>query len=216
MERTVVVARNGQEKLRIPATITANGEVYGPQMTPVLDGVRVAAAGINSTELLARAKARKLTADDLAYIAHYGDNGGGLVIMDAGEWDKAEYERKAAERDAKARRMADLFPGLDELRAALADEDRHHRQFERMMEDEDNDGARPPEPVKVHYADIAPRYPAAVAYLVAEGYSMAHNYAKSGAGDRAVRRLEAGEEYGQVIADMKAEWDKHVNAHVWD
>lgn len=216
MARVVVVARNGKEVLRIPATIEANGEVYGPGRSPVFDGAKLKAAGIDPKVLMAHAKAGKLTAEDHAYIAHYGDNGGGLVIMDADEWDKAEWERKAPEREAKARRMAELFPGLDELRAARNDEARYQEQFNRMMEDEANDGVNPPRPVRVHYADIAPKYPAAVAYLRAGSYSLAKHYAKAGAGSRAIKRLEAGEAYQQVITDMEAEWTKHVDEHAWD
>jgi hypothetical protein len=212
----VVVVRNGEEKLRIPAKII-NGIVYEANSGyPVWDGLKVKDAGIDTNALMAKTKAHKLTDADKPYMARIGDNGGGLVVMNAREWDKQEYDRKAPEREAKAKLMAELFPGLDLLRAALDDEARYQRQFNRMMEDEYNDGARPPAPIKVKYADVAPKYPAAVAYLRAESYTYSDNYAKSGAGTRAVKRLEAGEDYKLVLADMESEWQKHVDEHIWD
>lgn len=123
-----------------------------------------------------------------------------------------EGERWAAQEA----RIAHAIPGLAELRAAIADEDRYHEAFERMMEDEYNDGARPPKPVQISSAEVGLRYPIAAAYIKAEAWECAAHYAKSAAGKRAKQRLEAGEPYQQVIAEMEAEWDQHVNAHVWD
>lgn len=121
-------------------------------------------------------------------------------------------ERWAAEDAA----IAQAIPGLVELRAAREDEERYHEAFERMMDDEFNDGARPPEPVRVSSAEVAGQYPVAAAYLKAEAWETASHYAKSAAGVRAKKRLEAGEPYQQVIAEMEQEWTKHVNEHVWD
>ena len=96
--------------------------------------------------------------------------------------------------------MAELFLGLDALRAAYNDEERYHREMAQMMEDEDNDGVRPPRPVSVASATLAVQYPAAAAYLLAEAYTLAANYAKAGAGDRAIKRLETGEDHKVVLA----------------
>lgn len=123
-----------------------------------------------------------------------------------------EGERWAAQEAA----IAKAIPGLAELRAAVEDEERYHDEFERMMEDEGNDGARPPKPIKIESATVRAQYPIAAAYIKAEAWEQASHYAKSAAGKRAKQRLEAGEPYQQVIAEMDAEWTQHVNAHAWD
>ena len=215
MGMNVVVTRNGKVGMTLGATINARGCVISvPQGYPIWDGERLRADGVDIPRLISRVKASQLTESDWSYAARMGDNGGGLVLWTRAEWDAAEAARTQPERDAKALRMAILFPGLSELRAALADEDRYHREFNRMMEDEDNDGVDPPASVRIHYSALAPQYPAAEAYLTAESYTLASNYAKAGAGDRAVKRLEAGEDYAAVIADMESEWSEAAHRAV--
>jgi hypothetical protein len=102
-----------------------------------------------------------------------------------------EAIRDAKDADHEAKLAANV-PGLDILRAALEDEGRYHRQFNRMMENEQNDGVNPPSPVKVRYNDVAEQYPRAAMYLKAESYSNASHYAKSGAGSKAMELIENG------------------------
>jgi hypothetical protein len=56
------------------------------------------------------------------------------------------------------------------------------------------------------YTTLVARYPAAAAYLKAENWEAASNYAKSAAGRRARLRILAGEDYAEVMQDMKTEW----------
>ena len=136
------------------------------------------------------------------------------AVFVEGDWKEFEREMLRERMAAKMAKLESMFPGLEALRAARADENRYHAQFERMMDDEQNDGVNPPKFVKVRYQDLAPKYSKAVAYLKAEGYSESSHYAKNGAGRTALSRLEAGENVEKVIAEMEAEWSKFCTENV--
>lgn len=59
-------------------------------------------------------------------------------------------------------------------------------------------------------------YPIAAAYLKAESFENASNYAKSSAGKKAKERIANGEDYITALADMEAEWNEHVEANMWN
>jgi hypothetical protein len=114
----------------------------------------------------------------------------------------AEYDQAVADEKAKAK--ADLeaaVPGLTELReaqrASICDAERFHRQFEAMMEDEQNDGVYPPKPENKTLAEkanaLAVQYPRAALYLKAErqyeNTSWADNTGKGAAGKKAMEIL---------------------------
>jgi len=109
--------------------------------------------------------------------------------------------------EAKTKLRANV-PGLDELRAAYEDAERERVEYQRMMEDEYNDGARDP-------AEVAAKYPVAAAYLKAEDWSMASHYAKAAAGRKAMESIANGEDYKTALATMEKEWAEHCNAHMW-
>ncbi len=105
------------------------------------------------------------------------------------------------------------IPGLAELRAARNAEARYREATERMMEDEGNDGARPPRRPTTDPDEIAKQYPRAACYLRAESYEYATNDRKSAAGRKATRLLESGgsiEDADQIMATWlapSAVWD---------
>lgn len=122
------------------------------------------------------------------------------------------------QRNVATRRQAaeKAIPGLDRLRAAIADNERYEHQFDQMMDDESNDGAFPPRRPTADITDIKAQFPKAAAFIKAENWKFSSNYAKSAAGKRAVNRILDGEDYTQVINGMETEWSKHVHEHVWD
>lgn len=123
----------------------------------------------------------------------------------------------AAERfAARQTKIETNIPGLDELRSIIADWDEYQGGFNRMMEDEMNDGVNPPQRPTVEVAEIARQYPIAAAYIKAENWDNASHYRKSGAGSRAKTKIENGEDYQTVIAEMEKEWSDHCDAHKWD
>lgn len=109
----------------------------------------------------------------------------GISVADGETINKAQIA-------AEEQKMETLFPGISALRAAQYDEERYSHQFNRMMEDEGNDGARPPAPVKADLNNLVKQYPRAAIYLKAESYAAASNHHKSSAGTNAMRLLETG------------------------
>ena len=63
--------------------------------------------------------------------------------------------------------------------------------------------------------EVAKKYPAAAAYLRAEAFCGAAHDQKVSAGQRAVARLEAGEDYIIVMREMDAEWLAAAEKSVW-
>jgi len=130
-----------------------------------------------------------------------------------------EVAEEAARQTEEIRAATDplnVIEGYKELKAAYADVGRYHMEFDRMMEDEGNDGARLPNPVKIDPKELAKKYPRAEAYIEAERYSNAGHYAKTAAGEKAKKRIIAGEDYTAVLADMEAEWHKAAEEAVWN
>lgn len=121
----------------------------------------------------------------------------------------------------KIRKMATKMfeknvPGFDILREAINDQTRYCEEFERMMEDGDNDGANSPESAKGNITAIKNQYPVAAAFILAESYELANNYAKSGAGSRAKEKIANGEDYNAAIEEMEKEWSKHCAEAIWN
>ncbi len=106
--------------------------------------------------------------------------------------------------------------GLAELRAALNDHYRYAAQFEQMMEDEYNDGIRPPRPAAGNLDELRLRYPRAAAYIVAEMWAAASHDVKASAGTKALQQILAGINHEQAIAEMRQSWSGHCDQHVWD
>ena len=118
-------------------------------------------------------------------------------------WDsheKAHADYAAGQRAA----LAANVPGLDALKAAVSGEERYNRQFDRMMNDENNDGARPPaSPRGPSSQELAAKHPRAAAYLRAEGYANAAHDQKAAAGKRAMELLAAGGSVEDADAILK-------------
>ena len=125
--------------------------------------------------------------------------------------EKAAEEARVQERRAKI----DAIEGLKDLERCKEAWDSYHRAFDRMMSDQDNDGARPPKCPAQTVEELSAKYPRASAYLTAQSLSGASHYAKSAAGRKALERIINGEDHEQVIADMKAEWSAYCDDPAW-
>lgn len=136
-------------------------------------------------------------------------DGKGVAARVAGkpelEKEVARYEAEiAAEKAAKKAAFEMAVPGVEILKAAQEaaynDSERYHRAFNRMMEDENNDGVLPPKPINPALAEraetLALEYPRAALYLKAqrqaESANWADNAGKGEAGRKAMRILEEG------------------------
>jgi len=137
--------------------------------------------------------------------------GGYMVLAEVAE--AAERQRKAVQEQAERDLLA-AVPGLRELETAINDTLRYREEFSRMMEDEGNDGARPPRPVKVDADELREHYPVAAAYLKAESWSCADHDVKAAAGKRAMEAIRSGVDYRQAVAAMETEWSEWTAGHV--
>lgn len=100
-------------------------------------------------------------------------------------------------------------PGLYILNSAINDEIDYRKNFDRMMEDEQNDGVNPPVEPQNKSADVAKQYPVAAAYLKAEKFEFSNNYMKSAAGAKAKRIIGQGGDYIKAIEEMEKEWNDY-------
>jgi hypothetical protein len=207
--KTIQIIRNGQPTKRFQVAERAEGLFVGFQ--PLLNADRLAELGISPT---AAAKIIKSGKYDkvLPAMLRMGDNGSGCVVVDAEEWDRQQLAGERAVREASARRLAELFPGLDELRVARAGEEANRDAFRRMME---SGSGRMEQPYKgAPAAELAQQHPAAALYLRAESWTCAANDSKSAAGRRALAKMEAGASAVAAAADMEAEWSAAAQAAV--
>jgi hypothetical protein len=140
--------------------------------------------------------------------AHYRLASGILIRLTAVSFVESVIAELRAEHENKKASVQANVPGLDQLRKAADDEERYADERNRMMDDEHNDGVRPPRPVAVRYGDLAIQYPIAAAYLKAEDWEYAENYAKAQAGGRAKARIAAGENHQVVLSEMESEWSR--------
>ncbi len=140
----------------------------------------------------------------------------GPVLLTKAEADAINKARDAYVADRRAKKENQLVthvPGLAELRKAYDAEENYREAFNRMMENEQNDGVNPPKPVAVKSSDVAGKYPRAALYLKAEAYSWASHYAKAAAGEKAMALIQEGGDLteAQKILDNwlpeSAKWD---------
>ena len=103
---------------------------------------------------------------------------------------KADYEARFKER----------YPGIYMLVDAINAEADYHHNFDRMMDDEDNDGVNPPTHPKISVAKARKQYPIAAAYLDILRYADADPSSQVGY-DRRCTGDEAIETGAGVIAE---------------
>lgn len=142
-------------------------------------------------------ESRKVTKSDV--YARLATNPG---LAEAVAAYRAAVDAEIAADDAA---LESACPGISELKDAVADQERHDRQFSRMMDDESNDGARPPRGPKASVADLQRKYPRAALYLRAEWQSGAANDCKATAGAKAMEMLLAGETE-EAVARVLDNW----------
>ncbi len=123
------------------------------------------------------------------------------------EYLKTQKARKEEEREA--RRPENIIAGLSELRSAIDKIAAYDEAYNRAWESGDD---RYPIVPDIDLDSLKAKYPRAAAYLKAEVWSCASHYVKSAAGDKARKRILAGEDYVKVIADMEKEWDDSLKS----
>jgi len=113
---------------------------------------------------------------------------------------------------AREEKLNALFPGLKEIESAINAENLNRNSFKHMMDSGDCNYKSYAPPVSSD--ELRKKYPAAAAYLKAKSYINSSNVGMYSAGKKAIKRLESGEDYKIVIADMKKEWSEYTRAKV--
>mgnify|MGYP004663714527 CR=1 FL=1 len=127
-----------------------------------------------------------------------------------------------AEQDAKKRARAEreakinAIPGLIEIKSARDDVERWRDEFAASFESEDGGGVGVRPQPKHDLAALYAKYPRAKAYLLADEYADAENYAKAKAGKKALEAIINGEDPESAIAAMEAEWTAYTQSHMWE
>lgn len=118
-----------------------------------------------------------------------------------------------AEILAEKETLDKAIPGLSELLEAINAEDNYQYLFNKMMDDEYNDGVNPPSMPKTSSDELRKQYPRAALYVKADSYSNASNCHKSTAGDKAKKILISGGNMDEATNIMdnwlpeSAQWD---------
>lgn len=135
-----------------------------------------------------------------------------IVLTDIDACEKMEAARQE-KKDRIFDAREEAVPGLRQLQKAQMDEEIYQEQFNAMMEDEQNDGVNPPSAPKISFDELAKKYPRAAVYVRAEGYKCASHYAKSAAGEKAMKLLKQGGEIKEAEFILEnwlpesAKWD---------
>lgn len=149
-------------------------------------------------------------------LLHLGENEGGTLVLTSAEyavWRKTNELSPREQRNLIIEGLGDLYEAYYAWASA---EDNYRDAFNKMMEDEHNDGARPPRKpspeLKARYDELVAKHPRAALYLRAErqesGAHWADNTGKGAAGKKAMSLLRKGaplEEAEAALAERR-EW----------
>jgi len=150
------------------------------------------------------------------FVQHNVDGQRAVVFLDAKNAEILNDALKANALDkikSQREQLAAAIPGLNKLYQAINAENEYEHAFDLMMEDEQNDGANAPSHPATDVRDIAAKYPKAALYVRAENYSLAANYHKSSAGNKAMEILINGgsmDEVSEILENWlpeSAQWD---------
>lgn len=198
---TYTVIKDRKITLQIPGKLL-NGRIWGlngGKLMPLVCGAACTEAGVDPKRFMGKSESQWKPEDD-RFLMQLGTNPGGGIVL-----TEAEFRaRTEAERRTEADALEAAVPGLAALKAAFSayeyESDRADRAFARMMSDENNDGARPPNPFDVtteaNYFALRDANPRGALYLKAERQSesgsWADNTGSASAGKRAMEILRAG------------------------
>lgn len=212
---TIHIIKNGKHartmsvEVRGDKTLWAQSSKTGK--SPMVSRVFCERLGLNpQTVLKAAAPAEALM--------HLGENEGNVLILtdaEYREWRKTNELSPTEKRNLLLEGLGDLEAAYDAWQSAEYD---YRDGFNRMMEDEHNDGARPPRKpgpeLEACYGELKALYPRAALYLRAErqhdGAHWADNSGKGAAGKQAMELVLAGATEAEVLAALEARRDNDI------
>lgn len=125
-----------------------------------------------------------------------------------------QRERAEEESRLEKARKIESIEGLVELQTAISDWSDYRNAMNRYIE-RDCTGKAPIKPDKT-VEELREMYPRAAAYITADQWSYSAHYYKASCGDRAKAAILDGQNYKDVIADMKSAWSNYTDEHMFD
>lgn len=122
--------------------------------------------------------------------------------------EKEAKERESAEREAKIK----AIDGLKEIKSAISEWDEYQDNFNNFIR-RGGIGICPQKP-ESDIEKLKLEYPKASAYLKAENWSRASNYAKAASGKSALEKIINSEDYNEAISTMEKEWTAYCEDHI--
>lgn len=123
-----------------------------------------------------------------------------------------QREKEEEERRLEHARKVESIEGLVELQTAISDWNDYHNAMNRFIE-RDCTGEAPVKP-SVTVEELTEKYPRAAAYVKADQWSYSTHYYKASCGDRAKAAILDGQNYKDVIDNMKSAWNKYTEENV--
>lgn len=124
-----------------------------------------------------------------------------IDILIQKEQERLEYIRKV-----------ESIEGLVELQKAISDWVSYNNAMSRYIE-RDCIGTVPVKPA-ITVDELSEKYPRASAYIKADRWSYSSHYYKASCGKRAKEAILNGENYEDVISDMKSSWKKYTEENM--
>ena len=116
-------------------------------------------------------------------------------------------EERFGEQARERQRLSAAIPGLEELQTAYDEQERYASNFQKMMEDENNDGTNLPS-IPADTSKIEAVYHVAAAYLECKRLTESSSWT-SGRGNvyrEAMEKIEAGENHDDVLEWANETW----------
>lgn len=141
---------------------------------------------------------RGMNPDDYVQIKHSN------AVFEKGDTDRLDEALKRA-NTSRQKVKADFdanVPGYDDLKKEMSASQAHFEKERAAI----SRGSNLPASRESHVEELKQKYPAAAAYVKAEGFSESSNFQKAAAGRKAMEKIRKGESYAKVVDEMEKEW----------
>lgn len=117
-------------------------------------------------------------------------------------------EKQEEQERNERRKRIEAIEGLVKLQTAITDWNTYNNAMSRYIE-RDCTGKAPEKPTET-VEELSKQYPRAAAYVKADRWSYSSHFYKASCGKRAKEAILNGNNFEEVIADMKSAWSKYT------
>lgn len=209
----IFIIRNGEQAKSLMLEVRVDNTLWTPSgkntKSPLVSRAACERLGLDPRKVLEAASPAEA-------LLRLGENEGDVLVLTGSQYDAWRETNELGPTEKRNR----FLGGLGDLEAAYhawqSAESDYRDGFDRMMEDEHNDGARPPRrpapELGERYLELKERYPRAALYLRAERQDVsaywADNTGKGTAGRRAMQLVLEGRAEAEVETALaeRREW----------